>query len=64
MYACGITDVQVDRSQAHFVLPEVLAQFRSRLDEALLEEWLAICINLTVAVCTPAQYNSPHKDRV
>jgi Transposase domain (DUF772) len=42
MYACGIADVQVDRSQEHFVLPEVLAQFRSRLDEALMEELLAI----------------------
>ena len=42
MYACGITEVQVDRSQGHFVLPEVLAQFRSRLDEALMEELLTI----------------------
>jgi Transposase domain (DUF772) len=42
MYACGIADVQVDRSQEHFVLPEVLAQFRSRLDAALMEELLAI----------------------
>lgn len=42
MYACGITDVHVERSQAHFVLPEVLAQFRSRLDEALMQELLAI----------------------
>jgi hypothetical protein len=38
MYACGITEVQVDGSQAHFVLPEVLAQFRRRLDEPLLDE--------------------------
>ena len=42
MYACGIGEVQVDRSQGHFVLPESLAQFRSRLDEALMEELLAI----------------------
>jgi hypothetical protein len=42
MYACGITDVQVDRSQAHFVLPEVLAQFRRRIDEVLMEELLAL----------------------
>ena len=34
MYACGILEVQVDGSQEHFVLPEVLAQFRSRLDGA------------------------------
>jgi hypothetical protein len=42
MYACGITEVQVDRTQEHFVLPEVLAQFRSRLDGPLMEELLAI----------------------
>jgi Transposase domain (DUF772) len=42
MYACGIQEVQVDGSQAHFVLPEVLAQFRSRLDAPLMEELLAI----------------------
>jgi hypothetical protein len=32
----------VDRAPEHFVLPEVLAQFRSRLDEPLMAEWLAI----------------------
>jgi Transposase domain (DUF772) len=42
MYACGITEVQVDRSQAHFVLPQTLAQFRSRIDAALMDELLAI----------------------
>jgi hypothetical protein len=42
MYACGIREVQVDGSQAHFVLPEVLAQLRRRLDEPLMEELLAI----------------------
>jgi Transposase domain (DUF772) len=42
MYACGIRAVQVDGSQAHFVLPEVLAQFRRRLDAPLMEELLAI----------------------
>jgi transposase len=42
MYACGIREVQADGSQAHFVLPEVLAQFRSRLDAPLMEELLAI----------------------
>jgi hypothetical protein len=40
--ACGIREVQVDGSQEHFVLPEVLAQFRSRLDAPLMEELLAI----------------------
>ncbi len=42
MYACGLRDVQADRSQAHFVLPETLAQFRRRLDPDLLDELVAI----------------------
>lgn len=42
MYACGIPAVQVNRSQDHLVLPELLTQFRSRLDEALLNELLAL----------------------
>jgi transposase, IS5 family len=42
MYACGIREVQVDGSQEHFVLPEVLAQFRRRLDAPLVEELLTI----------------------
>jgi Transposase domain (DUF772) len=42
MYACGIAEVQVNRTQAHFVLPELLTQFRRRLDEALLQELLAL----------------------
>lgn len=42
MYACGIEAVQLDCSQEHFVLPETLAQFRHRIDEALMDELLAI----------------------
>jgi hypothetical protein len=42
MYACGIPEVQVNGAQAHFVLPELLTQFRRRLDETLLQELLAI----------------------
>jgi Transposase domain (DUF772) len=42
MYACGITEVQVNRTQAHFVMPELLTQFRRRLDDALLQELLAL----------------------
>src|SRR5215831_16060472 len=41
-YACGIAEVQVNRSQEHFVLPELLTHFRSRLDDALLQELLAL----------------------
>ena len=42
MYACGIREVQVDRAQGHFVLPEVLAQFRSRIDAGLMDELLTL----------------------
>ncbi|MEK7214903.1 MAG: transposase, partial [Chloroflexota bacterium] len=42
MYACGITEVQVNRTQEHFVLPELLTQFRSRLEDPLLKELLAL----------------------
>ena len=42
MYVCGIAQVQVNRGQEHFVLPELLSQFRSRLDEPLLKELLAL----------------------
>jgi Transposase domain (DUF772) len=42
MYACGIQEVQVDGSQEHFVLPEVLAHFRHRLDAPLMEELLSL----------------------
>jgi hypothetical protein len=42
MYACGIEEVRVERSQGHFVLPEVLAQFRTRIDAALMDELLAL----------------------
>jgi hypothetical protein len=42
MYACGIREVRVERSQGHCVLPEVLAQFRSRSDAALMDELLAL----------------------
>jgi hypothetical protein len=38
MDVCGIRAVQVDGSQAHVVLPEVVAQFRRRLDAPLQEE--------------------------
>jgi hypothetical protein len=41
-YACGIGVVQVDGSPEHVVLPEVLAQCRSRIDDALMEALLAI----------------------
>jgi hypothetical protein len=42
MYACGIGEVQGDGSQGHFVLPEVLAQFRTRIDAALMDELVAL----------------------
>jgi hypothetical protein len=42
LYACGVEQVQAHREQAHFVLPEVLAQFRGRLDEQVMAHLLQI----------------------
>jgi len=42
MYACGITEVQVDRAQEHLVWPAVFAHVRSRLNAPLMEELLAL----------------------
>ena len=42
MYACGLREYQVNPSQAHFVLPETLCEFRGRMDEALTDELIAI----------------------
>jgi Transposase domain (DUF772) len=42
MYACGLRDYQVNPSQTHFVLPETLCEFRSRIDQALMDELIAI----------------------
>ena len=41
-YACGLTEVQVNGAQAHFVLPETLTQFRSRWEEPVLQELVAL----------------------
>jgi Transposase domain (DUF772) len=42
MYACGLRAYQINPSQTHFVLPETLCEFRSRIDEALMDELIAI----------------------
>jgi len=42
MYACGLREYQAPRSQAHFVLPETLCEFRGRIDEALMDALSAI----------------------
>ena len=42
MYACGLREIHADRSQADFVLPETLAQFRHRLDAEFMDELVAI----------------------
>ena len=42
MYACGLRAYQINPAQAHFVLPETLCEFRSRIDEALMDELIAI----------------------
>src|SRR5919206_2940159 len=42
MYACGLQAYQAPRSQVHFVLPETLSEFRSRIDEELMDTLIAI----------------------
>ena len=42
MYACGIEEVHADPRQSHFVLPEILAQFRGRFSEELMPRLLQI----------------------
>lgn len=42
MDACGLRDSQINPSQAHFVLPETLCEFRGRIDEALVDALIAI----------------------
>jgi Transposase domain (DUF772) len=42
MYACGLREYQIHPAQAHFVLPETLCEFRGRIDEALMDELIAI----------------------
>jgi len=42
MYACGLREYQINPSQAHFVLPETLCEFRGRIDEALMDALIAI----------------------
>ena len=42
MYACGLREYQALREQASFVLPETLCEFRSRIDEVLMDELIAI----------------------
>ena len=42
MYACGLREYLVNPAQAHFVLPETLCEFRGRIDEALMDELIAI----------------------
>jgi hypothetical protein len=42
MYACGLQEYQAPRSQGHFVLPETLCEFRGRIDEALMDELIAL----------------------
>jgi len=42
MYACGLREYQAEKTQAHFVLPETLCEFRGRMDEGLMDELSAI----------------------
>jgi hypothetical protein len=42
MYACGLQAYQAPRSQVHLVLPETRSEFRSRIDEELMDTLIAI----------------------
>jgi hypothetical protein len=42
MYACGLREYRINPSQAHFVRPATLCEFRGRIDEALMDELIAI----------------------
>jgi len=42
MYACGLQAYHAPRSQAHFVLPETLSEFRGCIDEELMDTLIAI----------------------
>jgi hypothetical protein len=42
MYAAGLREYRRNPSQDHFVLPTTLCEFRGRIDEALMDELIAI----------------------
>jgi hypothetical protein len=42
MYVCGLEEVQLDSPQEHFILPKTPAQFRSPMDDTLVDELLAL----------------------
>jgi len=42
MYVCGLDEGQLDSPLEHFVVPATLAQFRSRMDDTLIDELLAL----------------------
>jgi hypothetical protein len=42
MYAAGLREYHINPSQDHLVLPTTLWEFRGRIDEALMDELIAI----------------------
>jgi hypothetical protein len=42
MYVCCLREYQVNPSQVHFVLPKTLCEFHGYIDEALMDELIAI----------------------
>lgn len=42
MYAAGLREYRINPSQAYFVLPATLCEFRGRIDEALMDDLIAI----------------------
>jgi hypothetical protein len=61
LYACGLREYQAPRSHVPCVLPETLCEFRGRIDEALMDELIAlqaaaaVALRLTVVTSTTAQ---------
>ena len=42
MYACGLRQYRLNPAPTHFVLATTLCEFRGRIDEALMDELIAI----------------------
>ena len=61
MYACGLREYQALREQASFVLPETLCEFRSRIDEVLMDELIAIqaAAAMEAGLVSPAHHTFP-----
>ena len=59
MYTCGLREYQALREQASFVLPETLCEFRSRIDEVLMDEIIAIQAAAAARIGRPPAVRRP-----